>query len=160
DKLLGIITGNQAKDYRNVMMLLDTVVVVNSLLERKHVLGTLLDMMIQLAAAERGILFLEKDGLLKAEVAQDEHRNPVQPTTICDEVVGRVRKQSIRLLVTSAAHASDEESLAEAVRQRGLERVICVPLSVKGQDVGCMYFDIQQGRSNLGEFAESDLIFF
>src|SRR5256885_16302206 len=75
DKLMGIITGNQAKDYRNVMMLLDTVVIVNSLLERKHVLGTLLDMMVQLAAAERGVMFLEKNGRLEAEVAQDDHRN-------------------------------------------------------------------------------------
>src|SRR5262249_52728367 len=70
DKLIGIITGNQAKDYRNVLMLLDTVVIVNSLLERKQTLGTLVDMMIQLAAAERGVLFLEKDGELKPEVAQ------------------------------------------------------------------------------------------
>jgi diguanylate cyclase (GGDEF)-like protein len=160
DKLMGIITGNTAKDYRNVMMLLDTVVVVNSLLERRHVLGTLLDMMIQLAAAERGILFLEKNGVLTPEVAQDEHRNPVAPTNVCDEVLARVRKQSIPLLVTAEAHASDEETLAEAVRLRGFERVVCVPLSVKGQDVGCMYFDVTAGHTTLGEFAESDLIFF
>jgi diguanylate cyclase (GGDEF)-like protein len=160
DKLLGIITGNQAKDYRNVMMLLDTVVVVNSLLERKHVLGTLLDMMIQLAAAERGVLLLEKNGVLRPEVAQDEHRNTVEPTNICEEVVARVRKDSIPLLVQAEAPSPDEEALAEAVRRQGLERVICVPLSVKGEDIGCMYFDVQAGARGLGEFAETDLIFF
>src|SRR5581483_9019072 len=60
---------------------------------------------------------------------------------------------------TAEAQSTDEEPLAEAVRQHGLERVVCVPLSVKGEDVGCMYFDVQAGRA-LGEFAESDLIFF
>jgi len=160
DKLMGIITGNQAKDYRNVMMLLDTVVVVNSLLERKQVLGTLLDMMIQLAAAERGILFLEKDGILNPEVAQDEHRSPVEPANVCDEVITRVRTEKIPLLVTAESQGQEDEQLAEAIRKHGLERVICVPLTVKGEDVGCMYFDVASGSRNPGEFAESDLIFF
>ncbi|MBI3723408.1 sigma 54-interacting transcriptional regulator [bacterium] len=160
DKLIGIITGNHAKDYRNVTMLLDTVVVVNSLLERKQMLGTLLDMMIQLAASERGVLFLEKNGVLHAEVSQDQKRNPVEPRDVCDELVARVQRDSIPLRIEADGQDEEHESLADALRRRGLERAICVPLSVKGRDVGCMYFDVRKGQKGLGTFEESDLIFF
>jgi diguanylate cyclase (GGDEF)-like protein len=58
DKLIGIITGDPARDYRNVLLLLDAIAVVNSIREPEHLLSTILDMMIELTDAERGIVFV------------------------------------------------------------------------------------------------------
>jgi diguanylate cyclase (GGDEF)-like protein len=155
DKLVGIITGNQAKDYRNVMMLLDTIVVVSSILERKQVLGALVDMMIQLATAQRGVLYLERDGELVAEVALDAAGNTLQQVDPCPAVLDRVRHQ--KMPVAYLGHVGDEEpELVEACRAHGLEQAIGLPLKVRGQAIGAMYFD---SRTPAREFEEGDLIF-
>ena len=155
DKLMGIITGNQAQDYRNVAMLLDTVVLTNSLLEQRHILRAMLDMLIQLAACERGILYLEENGRLTADVAQDAHGETIEPQGACQEVVERAHKGGLPVALLGDDR-DEQEELVEAARARGLERVICLPLHTKGQQIGCMYFDSRGGG---GEFAESDLIF-
>jgi len=154
DKLIGILTGNQAKDYRNVMLLLDTVVVVNSLLERRQVLGTLLDMMIQLSESERGLLYLEQDGDLLLEVGQNAMGEAVKAQGVSKAVVERVHQGQVPVAILDI---DDEQSeLVESCRGLGLERVICLPLSIKGKQIGCMYFDSTRAAH---DFEESDLIF-
>ena len=155
DKLIGILTGNQVKDYRNVMMLLDTIVVVNSLLEREQVLATLLDMLLQLSGAERGVLYLDRDGALVAEQAQDTGGVAQVPAQVCEPALERVARQSLPVFV----HADDEEEepeLAEACRGLGLEMVLALPLVVKTKPVGCLYLDSSKPNP---EFDETDLIF-
>ena len=156
DKLMGIITGNQAQDYRNVAMLLDTVVLTNSLLEQKQVLRTLLDMLIQLAAAQRGVLYLEREGKLVVEVAQDQAGESIEPQAVCEAALERARRTGLPVAFLGDERDEPEE-LVEAARARGLERVICIPLTTKGRQLGCMYFDARSARE--GEFVESDLIF-
>jgi diguanylate cyclase (GGDEF)-like protein len=63
DKLKGIITGEPERDYRNVLLLLDAIAVVNSIRERGHMLSTILDMMVELTDAERGIIFVPEEDL-------------------------------------------------------------------------------------------------
>jgi diguanylate cyclase (GGDEF)-like protein len=155
DKLLGIITGNQSKDYRNVMMLLDTIVVVSSILERKQVLGTLLDMMIQLASSERGALFLERDGELMLEVAQDAAGNPIEGVDAVPTVIDRVRHMHVPVAYLGDPNEEDED-VVEAARAQGLEQVIALPLKVRTVPIGLMYFD---SRTGARDFEESDLIF-
>jgi diguanylate cyclase (GGDEF)-like protein len=165
DKLIGIITGNQAKDYRNVMMLLDTIVVVNSLLERKQVLGTLLDMMVQLAHCQRGFLYLERDRVLQLEVALDDQGHDATPDGICQAAIDRVHNQGVPVAFLDDRGRGDDadddggsgdQELSESCRALGLERAICLPLHVKGKQLGLLYVDArEQGE----EFEESDLIF-
>ncbi|MEZ6185350.1 MAG: sigma 54-interacting transcriptional regulator [Planctomycetota bacterium] len=154
DKLIGILTGNQAKDYRNVMLLLDTVVVVNSLLERRQVLGTLLDMMIQLSESERGLLYLEQDGDLLLEVGQNAMGESVNDQGVSKAVVERVHQGQVPVAILDTD--DDHGELVESCRGLGLERVICLPLSIKGKQIGCMYFDSTRAAH---DFEESDLIF-
>ena len=157
DKLMGIITGNQAQDYRNVAMLLDTIVLTNSLLEQKQVLRSLLDMLIQLSACERGVLYLERGsrGELAVEVAQDAQGESIEPEGVCALAVERARRAG--LPVAFLGDDQDEaEELVEAARALGLERAICLPLLTKGRQIGCMYFDARRAP---GELSESDLIF-
>ncbi|MGE0709970.1 MAG: sigma 54-interacting transcriptional regulator [Planctomycetota bacterium] len=155
DKLIGIITGNQAKDYRNVMLLLDTIVVVNSVLERRQVLTTLLDIMLQLSGCARGVLYLERDGRLEVELSQDQRGREAEASEACREVVERARRGQAPVL----ARGEDEDedpALAEAVRRHGLELVLALPLTVKGKTVGVLYLD---AREQNPELEESDLIF-
>jgi diguanylate cyclase (GGDEF)-like protein len=154
DKLIGILTGNMAKDYRNVMMLLDTVVVVNSLMERNQVLKTLLDMLIQLSGCKRGALYLESEGEWQVEVALDSVGHKIEIKDVCSLAFDALRKQGLPV----AGSSDDEENpeLAEACRTLGLERVICMPLTVKGKLIGGMYFDSNAANR---EFGDSDLIF-
>jgi diguanylate cyclase (GGDEF)-like protein len=155
DKLLGIITGNQTKDYRNVMMLLDTIVVVSSILERRQVLATLLDMMIQLGTSDRGALFLERDGELILEVAQDAAGNPIETVDACPAVLDRVRHLHVPVAYLGDQGDEDEE-VVEACKAQGLEQAIALPLKVRTVPIGLMYFDARQGAR---AFEESDLIF-
>jgi len=155
DKLIGILTGNQAKDYRNVMMLLDTIVVANTLTERKQVLGTLLDMMIGLSESDRGVLFLERGEELVCEVALGADGDEVEPHGACQPAIERVRRQAIPVAILGD-EGDGEGDLTEAARDLGLERVVCLPLTVKGRQLGCMYFDARDAPS---EFEEADLIF-
>jgi Nif-specific regulatory protein len=155
DKLIGIITGNQAKDYRNVMLLLDTIVVVNSVLERQQVLTTLLDIMLQLSGCARGVLFLEREGRLEMELGLDGRGNSLSPDDTCRDVLEHVRRQQVPLLVR-AEDEEEENSLAEAVRSLGLELVLALPLLVKGKTIGCLYLDARESNP---ELEESDLIF-
>ncbi len=155
DKLIGILTGNQVKDYRNVMLLLDTIVVVNSLLERRQVLATLLDMLIQLSSCERGVLYLERDGQLAVELAQDGSGTAAEVADVCAEALERVRRQPLPVFVRADDDEEDAD-LAEGCRSRGLELAIALPLVVKGKPMGCMYLDSRRADPN---FDETDLIF-
>jgi two-component system, NtrC family, response regulator HydG len=155
DKLLGIITGNQAKDYRNVMLLLDTIVIVNSVLGRQQVLATLLDMMLQLSGCARGILYLEKLGAMASELSLDGRGREASTDGVCKDVFERVRKQPLALLI----HADDDDDdaeLAASARDLGLEVVIALPLVVKGKTIGLLYLDAPERNP---ELEESDLIF-
>ncbi len=156
DKLIGILTGNQVKDYRNVMMLLDTIVVVNSVLERRAVLATLLDLLIHLSGCERGVLYLERDGQLAVELAQDGAGAAADAETVCELALERVRRQSIPVFVRAADDDEEDHDLAEAARARGLELVLVLPLVVKGKPIGCMYLDTRRADP---EVDETDLIF-
>ncbi|RMG16408.1 MAG: diguanylate cyclase [Planctomycetota bacterium] len=159
DKLIGILTGNQAKDYRNIMMLLDTIVVVNSLLERKQVLRTLLDMLIQLSGCERGVLYLGSDrGALRpwqVEVALDGAGRAIEATGVCEHVLARVRRSALPLSIPG--DEEEDAELSAALRTLGLKRAICLPLLVKGRLLGAMYFDSRHADAEFQE--ESDLIF-
>jgi diguanylate cyclase (GGDEF)-like protein len=160
DKLIGILTGNQARDYRNVMMLLDTIVLVNSVLERQQVLQTLLDMLIQLSGCERGILYLERQGAWQVEVALDKSGKPLEASGdvrgTYQEALSQVRRQGLPVSVRGDDEDDGDSSLSEACRAAGLERVICLPLVVKGKQLGAMYFDSSTPNR---EFQDSDLIF-
>ena len=155
DKLLGIITGNQAKDYRNVMVLLDTIVVVNSVLARQQVLRMLVDMMLQLSGCERGILYLERKGVNEVELALDAKGGSADTSGVCEAVFDRLRRQPLALLI----HADDEDEdaeLASSARDLGREVVIALPLTVKGKSIGLLYLDASARNPDL---EESDLIF-
>ena len=136
DKLIGIITGNHAKDYRNVMMLLD--------------------MMVQLSSSERGVLYLENEGRLEVELAQDAGGSSIEVSDVPEVVLERVRRQGIPVAVLGEGDEGEGEDLVEACRRAGRERVICLPLQIKGRQIGCMYFDADTAEE---EFEESDLIF-
>jgi diguanylate cyclase (GGDEF)-like protein len=157
DKLIGIITGDQAKDYRNVLMLLDTIVVVNSILERREMLSTIMDMMIELTNTERGILFrYGGGGRLEADWAQDHQKRRIDPRDYAEGVVDRVAGTGLPVCVVG--YGGEEASeLEDSLRDFDLKTVLCVPLMVKDRKVGILYFD---SHTTPREFIESDLIFF
>ena len=155
DKLIGIITGNQAKDYRNVMLLLDTIVVVNSVLERKQVLTTLLDIMLQLSGCSRGVLYLEREGRLEVELAQDDRGGTADTQTVAREVLEHARRETTPILVRGDED-DDEAALGESVRAAALEVSLALPLVVKGKTIGVLYLDSPEAKP---ELEESDLIF-
>jgi diguanylate cyclase (GGDEF)-like protein len=91
DKLIGIITGDPARDYRNVLLLLDAIAVVNSIREPEHLLSTIVDMMIELTDAERGIVFVPEGTL----------PTPVPPAPPPDETAAAKTSETQRLLAIS-----------------------------------------------------------
>jgi transcriptional regulator with GAF, ATPase, and Fis domain len=67
--LIGIITGDPGRDYRNVLLLLDAIAVVNSIRDPHHLLSTILDMMLEITDAERGIVLVPEGALASGQAS-------------------------------------------------------------------------------------------
>ncbi len=178
DRLMGIVTGEESRDYRNVMTLLDMIVAVNLITDRRKLLQRITDMMIELADSERGIVLLsegETEGV-RAVIAQDARMNEIEPTAFAQLAVDRSFESGevicfvggdggdgVRLDaavsgggVLSGEDGLSDEQLEEALRALGVKSMICLPLPVQDRIVGVLYLDSKQVSPT---FSESDLIF-
>ncbi len=158
DKLAGILTGDPERDARNVLLLLDAIAVVNAIHERGPLLSAILDMMVELAGAERGAVFLpdpEEPARLGVALAQDATKRPIAFADYPEGVVAKVARTRLPVGLLDYL-GEDDPAVEERVRELRLRRVVCIPLVVKETLAGVIYVD---GRSAAGEMVEADLVF-
>jgi diguanylate cyclase (GGDEF)-like protein len=170
EKLPGIATGDPQRDRRNVLLLVDAIAAVNALREREHLLSTILDMLVELADAERGVVFTpaaEGSGAaapappdapprLAPAIAQDARKRRIPAEGICQAVVDAVARTHLPVASVEGSGA-DDPALERTIREAGLALVICVPLIAQERLVGVLYVDAKAAPR---EAREPDLVFF
>ncbi|MCO5170989.1 MAG: diguanylate cyclase [Planctomycetes bacterium] len=152
DRLAGIITGNYARDYNNVALLVETFDAISKTHDVQELLTLAVDKAIEASDAERGAIMLaDEAGALGTIVARGRHRAPLElKERFSRSVPERVlRTGEPVFVVTSDSPAPTSESM----RELGLRTVLCSPLLADAGRIGCLYVDARKGAQEIREGA-------
>ncbi|RMG09353.1 MAG: diguanylate cyclase [Planctomycetota bacterium] len=161
DRLAGVLSGDPTRDYRNTLMLLETIETIHAQgTDFDNLLPHVVDIIVDITQAERGILLLrDEDGNLTPRVARDRKKNDIEPKDFSRSVVDRVisTDQPVR-----EAFSDDGAESTASISNFSIRAVMCVPLTItepngSSRTFGAIYVDSQLGGS---EFDESSLAFF
>ncbi len=148
------LTGDPARDARNVNILLQTIAAVNSNLDLESVLTNSVDLTIDLTGAERGILMLFEGEALKVKTARDRRRRALPSGIVYSHSVPlKVAREGKPICLLDAA-AQGGMNLGQSIADLKLLTVMCVPLRVKDRVIGVLYVD---SHATSKEFTRSDL---
>ncbi len=169
DRLTGIFTANLAKDYRNMLVLWDTVIVVSNAGDFETLAAQLVE---RLHASFRA----DRVGLFEWSDAGEPRLIHGRIRTAGDTEAGDTEAGDIEAGGTGAGDTApfeltdDERALLDQARTLGLagkpdpvysqsesKRFCCVPLVAREQCLGALYVD---GRRGADTFDRSDSIFF
>ncbi len=143
DRVAGVLTGAAGRDYRNVQALLEAVSTVSRLAPLGETLEALLERVVDVTGAERGLVILaEGDGWRVA--ASHGRRGAEPPSNFATTAVeaGIEAGRAVHLL----ADALDAPPISPSAERLGLRAVLCAPLL--GEDVprGVVYVDSRDPR--------------
>ncbi len=143
---------------RNVQILLQTVVSAASLQDLEVFLASAVDNVVEIAQAERGILFTrEGAGELSPRVARDKTRQPIEkPAGISRTIPQQVydSRKAIYLLDTESQRESVQ---SQSVSIYHLRTVMCAPLRVGERLLGVLYVD---SHAKSREYTATDMALF
>ncbi len=154
DKLAGVFSGDTATDYRNVLTLIETTERINAIRDLDVLLSQVLDAMIEITRAERGILFMLAGESLTVRVARDRFKNNIEAEDYSQSVVDQVIDTGNPICVEDTAGGHD---MSRSIEQLEIRAVMCVPLALGEQILGAVYVDTRASRDR---FDESSLAFF
>lgn len=154
DRLAGIITGNHARDYNNVSLLVETFDAMSRTQEVQEVLTLAVDKAIEASDAERGAIMLADDkGALSTIVARGRNREPLElKERFSRSIPERVLRSGEPVYVVTS-----DEGTSESMRELGLRTVLCSPLLSDADRIGVLYVDARKGDQ---EIREGSLPFF
>jgi len=160
DRLAGVLSGDPTRDYRNTLMLLETIEELNRRTDFDHLLPQVVDTLVDITQAERGILLLrDDDGTLAARVARDKKKIDVEARDFSRSVVDRciASDQPVR-----EAFTEDGPVSSQSISNFAIRAVMCVPLTITEPNGGVRTFGaIYVDSTKAGEeFDESSLAFF
>ncbi len=150
DRLAGIITGNHARDYANVAVLVEVFDAIARAQDVHEVLTLATDKALEAAEAERGaIMLVDPQGALGTIVARGRHRTSLElKERFSRSVPERVlRTGEPVFVVTGDAPDPGNDSL----RELGLRTVLCAPLVTDAGRIGVLYADARRGAQELHE---------
>ena len=133
--------------------------VVNSSLDLDVVLQIVMDTIIRLTGAERGILLLRSEqGELTTRLARNWEQESLDSseTAISQTIIYRVANEGQPLLTTNAQE-DPRFNAQQSIVAHNLRSILCVPLKVKGEVTGVIYAD-NRIRSGLFTQKELDLL--
>ncbi len=156
DRLAGIITGNFARDYNNVSLLVETFDAISKTHEVREVLTLAVDKAIEASEAERGAIMLSDDqGALSTVVARGRNREPLElKERFSRSIPERVLRSGEPVYVVTS---DDPGPSSESMRELGLRTVLCSPLLSDAGRIGVLYVDARKGEQ---EIREGSLPFF
>ncbi len=155
DRLAGILTGEPALDYKNVLALVDTVSHLGGEREPRLLLRSLVDKLIAASGAERGAILLADRGVLETAVARQAGGD--------DVILGAAYSRTVAEGVFASgepiclSNAMEQHDATSSIRELKLRTVICVPLASGERRLGVLYLD---GRAEGGQLTESHLPLF
>lgn len=120
--------------------------VINSSLDLSEVLCVVMDAIVRLTKAERGVLMLKAEGEQSGELIPSIARNWEQESieasdlAISRSIIQRVFDEGQPILTTNAQQDPRFDS-QQSIIVHNLRAILCVPLKVKGQTTGVIYVD-------------------
>jgi adenylate cyclase len=120
--------------------------VINSSLDLSEVLCVVMDAIVRLTKAERGVLMLkaegEQSGELIPSIARNWEQESIEATdlAISRSIIQRVFDEGQPILTTNAQQDPRFDS-QQSIIVHNLRAILCVPLKVKGQTTGVIYVD-------------------
>jgi diguanylate cyclase (GGDEF)-like protein len=157
DRLAGIITGNFARDYNNVSVLVGTFDAVSKSQDVHEVLTLAVDKAIEASEAERGAIMLADDtGVLSTIVARGRSRESLElKERFSRSIPERVLRSGEPIFLVTSDEGGGDSS--DSMRELGLRTVLCAPLQADSGRIGVLYVDARKGDQ---EIREGSLPFF
>ncbi len=155
DALAGIVTGDPGRDYRNVSLLLETIFSAHEVAELDELLHFVVDRLIKIADAERGILYWVSEGD-EIEIAVARSRAGEDLPEV-DGTSKSVPHRALKLGRAVVMNAPDTGGMTASMLDHKLRSVMCAPVQAMGRVVGVLYVD---GHRRSGAFRSADVIFF
>ena len=154
-----IFTGDIATDHRNVQMLLETIAAVTSPVEMDILYEMVLDMLIEMTGADRGVLMLlGEDGELEQASARIAGQAPPKSEVMLStSTIERVLQSGEAIFVPDVLTEKNRRLISDSVQQLNLRFILCAPLRVKEKTSGIVYLDSQIENQT---FYRTDLTFF
>lgn len=132
---------------------------MNSSLDFDQVLNQVMDAVVQLTKAERGVLMIADadTGELRVRVAHNISgemlaTEDAYSTTIVNQVI-----ETRQSLLTNNAMFDNRYTPGQSIIMRGLRAILCAPMLVKDRLVGVVYVDTAMRTGNFSE-ADRDLL--
>ncbi|MCB8961099.1 MAG: GAF domain-containing protein [Ardenticatenales bacterium] len=132
---------------------------VNSSLELKDVLNTVMDSIINLTGAERSFLMLfNASGNLEVRAARNMDRTSIEDSAFeySRSIVDKVAATG-EPIVTTDAQDDPRFAAAASIVNFNIRSILCVPLKLKGHVTGVIYAD-NRATSGIFGVAERDLL--
>jgi len=162
DMLAGVLSGDPTRDYRNTLMLLETIEEINKRADFDELMPRVVDTVLDITQAERGFLILRDDeGALSPRVARNNQKEDIEAKDFSRSVLDRVIESS---QAVREAFADDAPISTASISNFSIRAVMCVPLVISSpqqgggtRTLGAIYID---SRTAGEEFDESSLAFF
>ncbi len=158
ERLDEVLTGDRERDTRNVALLLETVHAFDSSKDIGAYLDRVVDMIVEMTGADRGILLL-RDEEQQAQVvaARDRERQTILQLAQFSHSIPRKVLQTGESICLVDTLGGDVPALGKSVLALALKTVMCVPILGRQGPLGVMYVD---SRFKTREFSDADLRFF
>jgi len=145
-----------ALDLEAMRSLLDITRRINAEVDQDAVLGTIVDSLVTLVAADRGFVMLRgEDGELQFAIARDKKGKPLEEKKfrVSHGVVDEVAESGETRLIDDAA-ASDAYNARMSIVSLSLRTILCVALKTTHGVIGVIYVD---SNAITRRFTESDV---
>jgi Nif-specific regulatory protein len=143
--------GRERGEYLKVFYELSELINLN--LEKEDFADKLLDLIIDVTQAERGLLFLmQGDKLYPAAARNVDHTTLEDAQTISKTVIRQVKKRAEPIICADALTDSRFVS-SNSVMLNKIRSLVCVPLRVEDKVIGTIYLD---SRMNPNVFVDDD----
>ncbi|MEA3310109.1 MAG: ATP-binding protein [Chloroflexota bacterium] len=128
---------------------------LNVSLDWEETIQTVIDAVIQLTGAERGMLVLQEDGELHTKVMRNATGKPFseEDLNFSKSIVQRALAEK-RPLLTSNAQIDPRFQGSESIFAFGLRSILCAPLIYRNTELGVIYVE---NRAHAGIFSADDL---
>jgi transcriptional regulator with GAF, ATPase, and Fis domain len=145
-------------DDRNVKILLRTIVSAASSENLDSFLNAAVDNVIEIAQAERGILFTrEGDGDLKPMVARDGAKKPIAELVGISRTIPKQVWETRKPIFLLDTESEKESVQSQSVSLYHLRTIMCTPLRVGDKLLGVLYVD---SHAKTHEYSSADLAIF
>ena len=142
------LSGDPARDARNVALLLSTIADIHREEDPARVLPAIVDRVIELAGAERGLLLLRGVDGLETSVARGADGLDLERVAdVSRSIPEKVLATGEAVCITGA---DDWAQASESMREHELRAVLCVPIRARGAVSGVIYVDSQAPAREFG----------